>query len=450
MPETKKLPSLSKPMIDIDSTETFCGDAFGRKELAVQLTSYIDRLRDGAVLAIDAPWGDGKTWFGKNWKQQLETENRKVIYIDAFEQDYTEDPFMLLASEFMGIVDDTEENIEVNKYKEKAINVAKTTMSIGAKISIGLATKYLLGGVDLSKEIEDSIQSAGDELGNISSKLIEKKFDEYKTNKETFISFKDELKKISEKQDKPIVIFIDELDRCKPDFAVGLVERIKHFFDIPNIVFVLLINREQLENAIKGIYGSDTNASSYLGKFINFFFELPKPKLNYTKSEYYYRGYINSQFDAYKFPITISSSTTQFLAGLVPVFGLSLRDIEKIIGLYAFAYDEQIQNQSYPSDFLLYVIVLKTKDYILFNKLLEGDKEAHKTVKDKILVHSENSYTFLQILGEWHQAYIDDFVDIGEKIQRLFDMINNIFVYDLKFKDMMPWFAKKIELQITK
>lgn len=435
----------------MDETPPFYFDLLqDRKALASRLTEYVDRLKNGAVMAIDAQWGDGKTWFGKNWKQQLEQDNRKAIYIDAFEQDYIKDPFVLIASEFMGLL---ENNTEKKEYKDKAIKVAKATMSISAKVGIGLATKYLLGGVNLGEEIEASMQDATDEVGSVSSKWIEAKFDEYENDKKTIVAFKKELEKLASQQNSPIVIFIDELDRCKPDFAVRLIERIKHFFDVPNIVFILFINREQLENAIKGVYGSDTNASAYLGKFINFFFLLPKPKIEEYQSEVKLTKFIKATFDAYKFPTIINDYTIEFFAQLVLTFDLSLRDIEAAIGLFAFAYDMKIKDGYIAGDYLLYVIVLKQKDYKSFKKLVEGDIETHKLIRDKIykaLRNNRNDYTF-QMLGEWHTAYINNFENIGEKINNVYNTWKNTARYhDCVFKDMLPWFAKKIDLKLEK
>ena len=90
--EGQTLPQLSLQRIAIVGDNAFDGDKLGRKELGERLTGYIDRLREGSVLAIDAPWGEGKTWFGRNWAKHLKEKEHKVVFIDAFEQDYMEDP----------------------------------------------------------------------------------------------------------------------------------------------------------------------------------------------------------------------------------------------------------------------------------------------------------------------------------------------------------------------
>jgi hypothetical protein len=78
--------------------------------------------------------------------------------------------------------------------------------------------------------------------------------------------------------DKPIIFLVDELDRCRPDYAVSLLEQIKHLFSVPKIVFVLAIDKEQLGHAIRGVYGSDRlNADEYLRRFIDLEYKIPRP-----------------------------------------------------------------------------------------------------------------------------------------------------------------------------
>ena len=101
---TTEKPTLCAPRMAFDENKPFDGDLFNRKELADQLTGYIERLRDGTVIAIDAPWGEGKSWFGRNWAADLKNQGLRVIYLDAFQQDYVEDPFLLIASEINELI----------------------------------------------------------------------------------------------------------------------------------------------------------------------------------------------------------------------------------------------------------------------------------------------------------------------------------------------------------
>lgn len=80
---------------------------------------------------------------------------------------------------------------------------------------------------------------------------------------------------IVEKAEK-LVIFIDELDRCKPSFAIEMLERIKHYFDDERIIFVVSLNKEQLIHTISNYYGSEFDATRYLNRFFDISVNLPE------------------------------------------------------------------------------------------------------------------------------------------------------------------------------
>src|SRR5574344_1728450 len=169
----QEIPNLSANTREYVGANAFDNDRLERRQLAEKLTGYLERLNDGAVLAIDAPWGEGKTWFGKNWNKYLNDNNFKTIYIDCFEQDYIDEPFVLLASELLEIIKEDGTASENKNFKKTATQVAKSTLSIGAKIGLNLGTKVLLGNVDLNEELEKSIEEVGTYSADAISKIIE-------------------------------------------------------------------------------------------------------------------------------------------------------------------------------------------------------------------------------------------------------------------------------------
>ena len=139
----------------------------------------------------------------------------------------------------------------------------------------------------------------GDELAevakdalNAGAEIFKTEVIEYENKKNKLVTFKEELTSYIEESipNKPLIFIIDELDRCRPDYAVEVLERIKHFFSIKGIVFVLSIDKEQLCNSIRGHYGSDRiNAEEYLRRFIDVEYLLPKPDIDsYCKYLYEY------------------------------------------------------------------------------------------------------------------------------------------------------------------
>ena len=79
-------------------------------------------------------------------------------------------------------------------------------------------------------------------------------------------------------QGRPLVVMIDELDRCRPSYAVELLETAKHLFAVDHIIFVLAVNRSELAHAIRALYGSGFDAEGYLGRFFDVDFVLPAPE----------------------------------------------------------------------------------------------------------------------------------------------------------------------------
>ncbi|MGY5392222.1 KAP family P-loop NTPase fold protein [Acinetobacter sp. NigerLNRRAM0016] len=271
---------------NLDNIQTaWEGDLWDRERLGNQLTNYVDRLNCGAVLALDARWGEGKTWFVRHWQKHLEDENHDVIYLDAFANDYLDDPFLTIASEISQAFKDSDE-ISSEDVKEFNSTTASVLISLASILPLIVAKAGLhwigLGGAgeaiqEVYKEGKDFYDSASEEITAKVKEQIEKKIENHQVEKETVRDFKDELAKLAEKLEKPLVFIIDELDRCRPDFAIRLIERIKHFFDISKIVFVLVIDKTQFSKVICHNYGYDEKlGEEYLDKFVDFMIPLPR------------------------------------------------------------------------------------------------------------------------------------------------------------------------------
>lgn len=270
------------------------GDLWDRERLGVQLTNYVDRLNCGAVLALDARWGEGKTWFVRHWKKHLEDENHNVIYLDAFANDYLEDPFLVISSEITGCLSqDTDvDQSHINNFKEKAAAAYQALLPSLPKVLLTLGLNLISGGVfgALAQQVHESgekvIESATDTLGEKIQESIEVKIENHEADKNTLLSFKNELAKLADELEKPLVFIIDELDRCRPDFAIRLIERIKHFFDIPKIVFVLVMDKAQFSKVVCHNYGYDEKlGEEYLDKFIDFLIPLSPVSGLYSNNE---------------------------------------------------------------------------------------------------------------------------------------------------------------------
>lgn len=122
-------------------------------------------------------------------------------------------------------------------------------------------------------------------MGELASTMVKQLIDEHDGKKKAIDDLKihvaNWVKTVTETQQLsyPAFIFIDELDRCRPNYAVEMLETIKHIFDIKGIVFVVATDTEQLQHAVKAIYGEGFDARLYLGRFFNSRFSLKAPDL---------------------------------------------------------------------------------------------------------------------------------------------------------------------------
>ncbi|MDR2148338.1 MAG: KAP family NTPase, partial [Tannerella sp.] len=252
--------------IEINSENPFEKCKLDRRHYASVLSDIVKTYAEGFVLAINNEWGTGKTTFVKMWQQDLKNNGFQTIYFNAWENDFGNNPLVALMSELKTFTNEKTDKIFKSAVKKGAVLV-KNILPVVAK---GVAKK--LTGVDTADLIEATIKGT--------TEIFEKEIDEYTTKKKTVIEFKVELEKFikSNGTDKPFVFIIDELDRCRPDYAVDVLEHIKHFFSVSGIVFVLSIDKKHLASSIKGYYGSESiNTDEYLRRFIDLEYSIPKP-----------------------------------------------------------------------------------------------------------------------------------------------------------------------------
>jgi hypothetical protein len=261
------------PELIIDPANPFDGDAFSRQEEIQKLTQIISVTKEPFVLAITSPWGNGKTKFLEMWRAKLIQLGSNSIYYNAWANDFVEDPMISLIGEISSQLN----NIKFSEKTkgEKALKKAKDISATILKRSIPAAVKIISAGIIDDKLIAEAISET-------TTDIIKEKIKTYENSKKDLEKFKKELNvfvsslAMDQNHQIPFVIFIDELDRCKPDFAIELLERLKHFFNVSGIVFVLAIDRIQLEQSVKTIFGMN-NPDGYIRKFIDLEYHLLEP-----------------------------------------------------------------------------------------------------------------------------------------------------------------------------
>lgn len=253
-----------QPMdIEIPEADPFKNDLLGRKEPVEVLTHLIGSIEGSCVLAVDAAWGAGKTTFLKMWSQHLRNSGFSVIEFNAWETDFIGDPFITLSGELEDglrqyIGQSLAEKIEA--MKKEATEVVRRAIPAAIKIATPEPLK---------------------EIGQVLASFVEERMSSYRKEQESVKEFKEKLRDLADtlaksKEGKPLVIVIDELDRCRPSYAIELLEVAKHLFTVEHVIFVLAVNRSELEHSICALYGSGFDAQGYLRRFFDVDFRLPE------------------------------------------------------------------------------------------------------------------------------------------------------------------------------
>lgn len=258
-------------------------DLFGRAKLGISMSKLVSLSEDPLVIALDGPWGSGKTVFLKMWAGELRKEGHLVIYFDAFESDYIEDAFSAIAGEIVALAESKMpiESTIIDRFKKGAVAVASVVAANAVKLGAKAATRVVTAGILTGNEFEEIKTDIIDESSSLIEKYIENIIKSSANQKKIINNFRDSLSKIPNSisdngnSNKKLIIIVDELDRCKPAFALQLLERIKHFFSVDGVCFVLGVNVEQLKSSVCCAYGGNIDANIYLQKFIHLCISIP-------------------------------------------------------------------------------------------------------------------------------------------------------------------------------
>lgn len=266
-------------------------DTIGRNDDLFYFVRILSGLSSGSAVALNAAWGSGKTFFVKQAKMLIDIHNpnsdidveylneeeiasiKKVynkynsgtekydmpkmatVYYDAWKYDDTEDPLLSLLYCIMNRFGESvpEDKVAViKKFAKQSVSI----LSSAARYITGINVQEILETIkNYAEACEDTVKEQK------KNESLEKRINSF-------------LNDIVLEDEEKLIIFIDELDRCNPQYAVKLLERIKHYFNHPKVVFVISYNKAELQHSIKTLYGSEFSADKYLERFFDYEFGL--------------------------------------------------------------------------------------------------------------------------------------------------------------------------------
>lgn len=275
-----------------EQVDVWEGDLLGREAEAMYLQRYLENVFDmdaagksSFVLNINSEWGHGKTWFLKRLSEQL-GKNHPVVYFDAWKNDFTKDALLSfvsvictdLSEQFKGdaVVKGRIDKVvgALSSFTKKAIPIVAAVL---VKQATGMASDRFTG---FGETLKEDVSDAASDLANAAATCVVEEFTQKKSAIENFeYSVEALVEEIGGLSDVhlPIFIFVDELDRCRPTYAIELLESIKHLFSVAGVFFVVATDTKQLSHSIKAVYGQDFNSTAYLKRFFYAEYQLAEP-----------------------------------------------------------------------------------------------------------------------------------------------------------------------------
>ncbi|MFT6788963.1 MAG: hypothetical protein ACJAVX_002329 [Pseudoalteromonas rhizosphaerae] len=433
------------------------------------------------VLNLNAEWGAGKTYFLKRWSQEL--KNFPVVYIDAWQQDYSDDPFLTVIA---GIIK------QLSAQANFAITIPNRAASIFKAVAPAIAqglTKKITGiNLDELNTLLFSDDEGGETENVESSKqnssafspavkaLAQNLIKEHEAKSKSIEVIKSKLaywvSKFEQQEGKklPIFVFIDELDRCRPSYAVEMLETIKHIFDVKGIVFVVATDTEQLQHTIKSVYGEGFDAKVYLGRFFNSRYSLKRPVL---------KDFLSVHSDMTKFESAYLESKNIELLPRTGTPEIALANISVVLDAFQVSARTAIQITeritaiiaNLPSGKKVDILVLATlfciyeKDHPLYEEIISGRfKRTEQGSENKIININLADFLKRNILEEHLSAELTYFIDpqsytnesfhrrltqkgssyfVGDHTISLSNFIESIFcsIFDLQASSLDFWIS---------
>ena len=355
-------PSLKLLEPEVDCHEPWRDDVLDRREIADRLTSIVRGQDVPFVISLDGHWGTGKTFLLKRWQRDLEGQGLTAIYYNAWEDDFASDPLLAITA-------------QLSEYLERG-TFASTVREL---VRLGAALADLAAPLTPLGHIWVLLRSAFRKL--MKRQAPPEGLRRYREGRATTATFRQRLRalgsEVGEETGQPLIFIIDELDRCRPTFAIELLERVKHICDAPGIVFVFGINRREMVKSLESVYG-EIDAGTYLRRFFDMELVLAAPDAERFCRHLLKRYRLDAFFSSVSKSRRDDSDFTQFrvmsetLAFIVGTMGLSLRDMDHCVRLLSLAARDVQPGELLHPELLSVLLALKVANQELYRRFVDG------------------------------------------------------------------------------
>lgn len=323
---------------------SFDNDLLDLQPFAERLQSFINVeqqfVESSLVVALSSKFGSGKTTFLQMWKADLESpkEGRNapfVISLNAWESDYYGDPLFAVIS---GLVDHVQKS---GKSADAIVDAAKDIGWFATAISGQIVRKVT--GIDAVEAGDLAEKKKAKRHG--AENFPEDTFSVFQGRKDAMCKLKAAVQEFVESAEQKVLFFVDELDRCRPDYAITYLETIKHVFDVRGAVFILAADRHQLENSAKTAFGRELDFEEYYRKFVHREVTLPPiSDTGYMKLATAYVDHYLQRDGLRNCFMKIESQTIGYICQLVGALRLTPRQIQELFRILGHVFETSEEN----------------------------------------------------------------------------------------------------------
>lgn len=265
--------------------ELWKDDLLGFEDVGKAFCQFVGSIDDTKVVSIEAGYGRGKTYFRERWAKQLEQQGEVVVQIDAHMSDHAGDPLITFLGAMIEALPESEKSTG-KKLVEKsrafgglaARSALRVLLRQGAEELIDFATDNAVDAMGESEAAyKDAAKDFGDGISKAAGDLVVSQIAAENLRKVEIPKQLDALREAltSEADGNRVVVIVDELDRCRPDYAIAFLEAMKLVFSREGYVFFLMVNSDYLEGLAANMFGVPNERESYLDKFVDIRLKLP-------------------------------------------------------------------------------------------------------------------------------------------------------------------------------
>ena len=344
----------------IPDSDTFENDLLDRANFVRNLKAILIGGDKGIVLGLNGAWGTGKSTTVNFLQKELIDSGHVVIVLNAWADDYITDPLISIIASL--VADENFKSVITNKnLVSRLTEIGKNVIGLAASLGVSRLTRGQLSPDELTRIFE--VKTDYSEILN-----------HYIEEKNSLTELRNILEEVSENlqnnEGKKLIIIVDELDRCKPTYAVALFERIKHILEIENLRVLLSFDQNQLEATMKKHYGSSIDSNRYLEKMFDIIINLPSANL----AKLLKKTAKTLELSSFRIPELErggDNSVDEFLGMLLTLLNAmnaSARELERTLTRIKFLLSRE-NGLHVDSVFAVVLLILKNQNPDLFQKI---------------------------------------------------------------------------------